>query len=32
MQDQKENIILRKTVEFSLQVIEYVELLESLNK
>lgn len=32
MQDQKENIILRKTVEFSLQVIEYGELLESLKK
>lgn len=28
MQDQKENIILRKAVEFSLLVIEYVELLE----
>ncbi len=29
---QKENIILQKTVEFSLKVIEYAELLESRKK
>jgi four helix bundle protein len=32
MQIQSENIILKKTVEFSLLIIEYVELLESQKK
>jgi four helix bundle protein len=32
MQIQSENIILKKTVEFSLLTIEYVDLLESLKK
>ena len=32
MQNQSENIILKKTIEFSLLVIEYVELLESVKK
>ena len=32
MQIQSENIILKKTIEFSLLVIEYVELLESQKK
>jgi four helix bundle protein len=32
MQNQSENIILKKTIEFSLAVIEYVELLESGKK
>jgi len=29
MQNQSENIILKKTIEFSLAVMEYVELLEA---
>lgn len=32
MQVQSENIILKKTVDFSLSAIEYVELLEALKK
>ena len=32
MQVQSENIILIKTIEFSLEIIEYVELLESQKK
>ncbi len=32
MQNQAENIILKKTIEFSLNVIEYVELLEEKKK
>lgn len=32
MQVQSENIILKKTIEFSLRIIEYVELLESQKK
>jgi len=32
MQIQSENIILKKTIEFSLLVIEYVELLENQKK
>lgn len=32
MQNQKENIILQKTIKFSLRIIEYVELLEEKKK
>lgn len=32
MQNQKENIILQKTIKFSLAIIEYVELLEEKRK
>ena len=32
MQNQKENIILQKTIKFSLTIIEYVELLEEKRK
>lgn len=32
MQNQSENIILKKTIEFSLAVIEYAELLEQQRK
>ncbi len=32
MQNQKENIILQKTIKFSLSIIEYVELLEEKRK
>ena len=32
MQNQTENIILKKTIEFSLSVIEYAELLEVQKK
>jgi len=32
MQEQKENIILQRTITFSLKIIEYVELLESKKK
>jgi four helix bundle protein len=32
MQNQKENIILQKTIKFSLDLIEYVELLEEKRK
>ena len=32
MQDQTENIILKKTIKFSLMAIEYVEVLESQKK
>lgn len=32
MQNQKENIILQKTIKFSLSIIEYVELLEEKKK
>jgi four helix bundle protein len=32
MQSQRENIILKKTIEFSLAIIEYAELLEQQKK